>query len=300
MRTTTHCENCGAILHGPFCSQCGQHAGNPIVSLREFIGNALSDLYSTDSRLWRTILPLYFRPGLLTSEYLAGRRGRYLPPFRTYLVLSLIFFMIVSLSGSGWNITINNEQPPNDARTSGIEIYLVDEGDDFSCQEIQIPGNGYLDDYNLGARVREACEKIKADSGGSLVRALVDNIPLMMFCFIPLVAVLMKILYLFSHRKYIEHLLFLIHCHAFFFLTLAVVAMATALANAFPALSKAMTIVSVCGWIYIPVYLFIAMRHVYRQSRFLTGLKYMLLLASYAVNLFVAFASTFVYTVWTL
>jgi Protein of unknown function (DUF3667) len=42
-------------------------------------------------------LALPFKPGCLTSEFLAGRRMKYLPPFRLYLVLSLPFFLIVTL-----------------------------------------------------------------------------------------------------------------------------------------------------------------------------------------------------------
>ena len=54
----------------------------------------------TDSRLWRTLAALLLRPGYLTREFLAGRRARYLPPVRLYLVISLVFFLWAS-SGHG-------------------------------------------------------------------------------------------------------------------------------------------------------------------------------------------------------
>ena len=34
------------------------------------------------------------KPGKLTRDYLEGRRARFMPPFRTYLVLSIFFFLI--------------------------------------------------------------------------------------------------------------------------------------------------------------------------------------------------------------
>ena len=34
------------------------------------------------------------RPGQLTHDYLQGRRARFMPPFRMYLVLSLLFFLV--------------------------------------------------------------------------------------------------------------------------------------------------------------------------------------------------------------
>ena len=47
-----------------------------------------------DSRLWRTLIPLAVRPGQLTLDYLEGRRARFMPPFRMYLVLSIVFFLV--------------------------------------------------------------------------------------------------------------------------------------------------------------------------------------------------------------
>ena len=35
-------------------------------------------------------------PGHLTREFLAGRRARYLPPVRLYLVLSVVFFLVAT------------------------------------------------------------------------------------------------------------------------------------------------------------------------------------------------------------
>ena len=66
-------------------------------------------------------------------------------------------------------------------------------------------------------RLRDACRKIIADQQ-SFGRALFDNIPKMMFIFLPLIAAVMAVLYVRSGRYYVEHLLFVVHFHAFFFL----------------------------------------------------------------------------------
>jgi len=62
------------------------------------IGELIEDLFHTDHRVWRTLKPLLFEPGRLTVEYLRGKRVTYTPPFRLYIVLSLIFFLTNSLS----------------------------------------------------------------------------------------------------------------------------------------------------------------------------------------------------------
>ena len=62
------------------------------------IGELIEDLFHTDHRVWRTLRPLLFEPGRLTIDYLRGKRVTYTPPFRLYIVLSLIFFLTNSLS----------------------------------------------------------------------------------------------------------------------------------------------------------------------------------------------------------
>ena len=88
------CLNCGAHLRGQYCGHCGQRGSSRLISLWELIRDAFGDLFELDSRLWRTLVPLMIRPGRLTHDYLQGRRARYMPPFRMYLVLSLLFFLV--------------------------------------------------------------------------------------------------------------------------------------------------------------------------------------------------------------
>ena len=270
-----------------------------MVSFREFTSDALNNLFDVDSRVWRTVLPLVFQPGALTRDYLTGKRERYLPPFRTYLVLSLMFFLVASIFGAGFDIMARNKPLPIDTQTLGIETNNGDDDNDFSCQEISVGNIGFLDGLNLEARVRSACEAVVADST-KLNRAFADNIPVMMFFFIPLVAILMKILYLFSRYKYVEHLVFLFHYHAFFFIILTLIVIVMEFAKAFPVLSMPATGFAVIGWVYIPTNLLIAMRRVYRQGWLLTSMKWLLLLTGYVATLLVAVISTAIYTGLTL
>src|SRR5262249_55017795 len=59
----------------------------------------------------------------------------------------------------------------------------------------------------------------KIGPGGSrgdlFLKALIDNLPYMVLCSIPLFALVLKILYLWKKRYYIEHLVFALHTHAF-------------------------------------------------------------------------------------
>ena len=89
-----NCLNCDAELRGQYCGICGQRARGRLISLWELLQDAFGDLFEVDSRLWRTLIPLLIRPGRLTLDYLEGKRARYMPPFRMYLVLSVVFFVV--------------------------------------------------------------------------------------------------------------------------------------------------------------------------------------------------------------
>ena len=70
------------------------------------LGDALRDTFEVDGRAARTLITLLRHPGTLTSEYLAGRRRLYSPPFRTYLVISVLFFLLTEwIVGQGLLLT---------------------------------------------------------------------------------------------------------------------------------------------------------------------------------------------------
>jgi len=87
------CENCHARVEGAFCSQCGQSLESSLKYFWTVILHLLDDIFSFDSRASRTIFPLFFRPGFLTNQYIAGKRVHYVPPLRLYLFISIVFFL---------------------------------------------------------------------------------------------------------------------------------------------------------------------------------------------------------------
>ena len=99
--TAPKCDNCGAAVPGKYCSHCGQRFEHAIHSVLHFTREAMEDLTHADSRLWSTLAALLFKPGFLTREFLSGRRVRYLPPLRLYLVLSVLFFLVIGATDRG-------------------------------------------------------------------------------------------------------------------------------------------------------------------------------------------------------
>lgn len=92
------CLDCGAEVLGPYCHACGQRHESRLSPLRRLIADAASDVLSVDGRLARTLKRLFLAPGRLTEAYLAGRRTRYTPPFRLYVVSSVVYFGVLTFA----------------------------------------------------------------------------------------------------------------------------------------------------------------------------------------------------------
>jgi hypothetical protein len=287
---TSRCENCGAPLTGKYCSACGQHHfDHPVHDFGHFVSEAFEDLTHADSRLWRTLIALLFRPGFLTREFLDGRRVRYLPPVRLYLVLSVVFFLIVAVTPDA-----GMSQRPIVARKGSLVVLTplgVGRVDPVRAKEICTNF-----DYTgpLAQRFNANCVKALSGDSADLRNGFLHNAGRALFVLLPLLALAMKALYRKPARRYVEHLLFFVHSHAFVFLVLAVYAVLTALGPALrPVLHPAL-------WIYIWVYFYAAIRRVYGQGWLLTAAKLGALAGAYVVlGSFLALV-TMAYSVLTL
>lgn len=92
------CLNCGAQLTGPFCAQCGQN-GRPLRKLSQLVGEFLHSLFHFDTKAWRTLPMVLFRPGTLTRDYIYGKRARYISPLATFLLCVFLMFFVFSWAG---------------------------------------------------------------------------------------------------------------------------------------------------------------------------------------------------------
>ena len=140
------------------------------------------------------------------------------------------------------------------------------------------------------------CEKISKMRGRDLLDAVVHNIPRAMFVFLPLLAAVMKLMYWRPKRYYVEHLLFLVHNHAFVFLAFSIVALLTSI----PVVGPHLGLLDGLIWLYMIWYIFRAMRVYYGQSRLLTTAKYLAIGFSYLVTSVLVLGLTAVYSALTI
>ncbi|WP_262696087.1 DUF3667 domain-containing protein [Kordiimonas aquimaris] len=92
------CNNCKAPLTGPFCHICGQRDDDLRRPIWTFFRELLDALFDTDSKIIKTIITLVLLPGGLSRAFMEGKRARFLPPFRLYVVLLFVFFSTLSIA----------------------------------------------------------------------------------------------------------------------------------------------------------------------------------------------------------
>ena len=333
----TECLNCGAALRGQYCGDCGQRATSRLISLWELLRDGFGDLLDLDSRLWRTLIPLLIRPGKLTLDYLQGRRARYMPPFRMYLVLSVVFFIVAFFDPrDDLSLLFEPEPAPTPAAQQDAEekqdaalgdaretVDKLEADGVLSAEQAERARAGIEDDDDGRAkitfygddeaglnfqydedtgdcavtgierlpewlqrrltqeRLEGMCERIGADEGKTFGDLLLDNIPIALIVLLPLMALVLMGLYPLSRRYFVEHLLFFVHFHAFFFLILTLQILFGRVGPMIFIPDPVVILVLVAASFYIPVYLYKAMRRVYGQGHILTTIKYSVLTVTY-------------------
>lgn len=102
----TRCRNCGTVAPGAYCPACGQETRVALPGAGEFMREAAGRYVAFDGTMWRTLALLAVRPGFLTREYLAGRRVRYVRPARLVLVLAIVLFAAIRLTGGDEHLVL--------------------------------------------------------------------------------------------------------------------------------------------------------------------------------------------------
>jgi hypothetical protein len=95
IRSDKKCLNCGAEVPKRFCPECGQENIEPKQSFWQLTAHFLEDLTHFDGKFFSTMKYLVTKPGLLTLDYIEGKRARHINPIRMYLFVSATFFLLL-------------------------------------------------------------------------------------------------------------------------------------------------------------------------------------------------------------
>lgn len=306
------CGNCTTPLEGPYCYRCGQPIKGLIRPLSGWVADFFDSVFDYDGRLPRTLVPLLFRPGFLTREYIAGRRVRYVTPVRLFLFLTIALFFALRLTtdlGLGEftaNLSpdeadmprverivawlpepereavlhdIRTPPPPvnDDADTRGAVIRI--DGIDGQDEPLQVDwlSEGMNGQLNAALRQMNAnLQRINQDPA-QFVEQMLSVAPQTLFFTLPVFALMLKLFYIFKRRLYLEHLLVALHSHSFIALALLLMIGMNALATAADTthwLAGTFEAIGAALLCWIPINLFLTQKRVYEQGWILTTLKF--------------------------
>jgi hypothetical protein len=264
------CLNCGAALTGPYCASCGQQKRATDPTLRELVQETAHELTQWEGKVPRTLKALFLRPGLLTLDVLAGRRARWLPPLRLYLICSVAFFLSGPLVEA---ITHRSAR-----ETARITITNPD-GSTMLTPEARAEIAKGLPGRIFGI---ERLERAAANSG-QLSRLARSAYPKAMFVLLPLFALLTWVAWRRAQPRYPAHLYTALHLHAAWF---GAGALSTIAAGLIPSDAGA-TVIALAATAYVVWYGLVAARRVFGDSWVMTIAKAGAVGAAYSLCLFV-------------
>lgn len=225
----------------------------------------------------RTVQGL-LEPGKLTEDYLAGRRARYVTPVRTYLAMSLLFFLTVSF-------------PVPDATTADVYVdgQLIGDREARPKERSQFGFQTVDPTSAVGRKMEEwlgsPSQRWRQMSPQELLDGFFNGVerslPRTLILFVPFLALVLKLLYIRTGRLYYDHLIFSLHFQSFLFLALIAAGLLNAIALRW--LISAHWAYLACFALLAPAYLFAALKRAYNQGGVLTLVKALLLGLIYVV-----------------
>ena len=276
------CKNCQEILNGEenYCSNCGQKNIRSL-NLKFLISEFLDNYFNFDSKLFQTLKYLVFKPGFLSLEFMGGKRIKFVPPVRLYIVISFVFFLLVSVIKAP---TLGNEQV-NVVGESSLTIDGV--GIDKTVPELkQMKFKGELDLY-LDSLTSESNEfqryfmkklAYAKVNGDSFLDILLKQVSLFLLFFIPLLALLYAICFSKNEYGYIGHIVFNLHLNSFIIFLLCFDRIVRFFIN-----SDTFNLVwTAIIFVIIQAYLIIATKRFYARVSWVIFYKYILLIIGYA------------------
>lgn len=278
-----YCDNCHSALHGGFCHKCGQEKKSYIRNISGVVTEFFGEFSNWDTRVWQTLVPLWFRPGYLSRRYVAGHRVPYVPPLRLYLLTSIVAFLLFS-------------------QFMPADVVLASRDRDQQQRQLDIPGpepiktptdglteidNAAQEDAKAEADISFISAEAEQAFEAQLQKAIIDNpklainkffslAPQMMFILLPIFALLLKVLYIRSNRYYTEHLIVALHSHSFI-LQMLIVYLGLALLRRnieWDWLGTAAAWLEALLLCWIPLYLLLSQKFYYQQSWGKTLLKF--------------------------
>jgi Protein of unknown function (DUF3667) len=261
------CVNCGRSIDASYCSHCGEKVlSDRDYSLRHLMKEGLELLVDFDFKFVKTAALLIRKPGFLTTEYWSGRRIKYTNPFQLLLLINIFYFFCSFVSEQlGYNIRVmfpTLSDLTGDRIFSGWASHVVQ----TKILAEQIPVKVYYDSFN------------------SHLEQLAKSLVILL---VPILALFLRVFYWRSKRYFVEHFISAAHLVSFYvFFWSLLMLFSGSLAKISALLSSnghsvqffSIPLLRYSPPIIIGVYIFFALRQMYKQNIVLTIITCLLLI----------------------
>lgn len=263
-REEKNCLNCGAEVLGKFCQNCGQENIEQRDNFFHMVGHFISDYLHFDSKFFRSLLPLFTKPGFLTKEYWDGRRTRYIPPLRLFFFMTIIFVLVTSFFynrfGQRLKDSIVHADPLVESEEAARAMTLPDTAKIYIKRTNETVTAKELRDAIAGEKRRFG----QIQTGFDIV---FKNLKYVMFFLLPVYALIFKILFLRRRSFYIDQLIYAMHLQSFAYTLLSIVLVLPFV------IELDFTIMRSIAFFGVLVYIGFSLHYLYHQAIWKTVLK---------------------------
>jgi hypothetical protein len=261
-RKETNCLNCGAEVTGKFCPNCGQENLETKENFFHLAGHFISDYFHYDSKFFRSLVPLFTKPGFLTREYWDGKRVHYIHPLRLFFFITILFIIVTTYAYNRFGTEIKSRMIENDKALIQLDTNrfasmkasdkILFKGDSVTVQTLreQLKGN----ERRIG--------KVMIGIDHVFV-----NLKYVMFALLPLYALVFKILYRKQKLYYVDHLVYAMHLQCFSYVVLGLLFMLPLV------VTTSIVTVRQIAFFIILIYVMISVHNLYHQKLWKTVVK---------------------------
>jgi hypothetical protein len=284
-RTETNCLNCGAEVKGKFCSNCGQENLEVRENIFHLVGHFVSDYFHYDSKFFRSVVPLFIKPGFLTKEYWEGRRVSYIHPLRLFFFVTVIFVIASGIFYKHFDKELKSKfnfgaslEKIDDSYLSNlndsVKIFMGEGRDSMTVKEIK------------AMKVQANRQRGKFWKGTDDV---FKSLKYITFFLLPVYALLFKLLYIRRKSFYVDHLVYMMHLQSFAYSILSVIFFLLLL---FP---LSLEVIKQISQFIIFIYVLMSLRYLYQQAWWKTILKSLIAtIALFVITAIAVFGTAFI------
>jgi hypothetical protein len=232
------CANCGlpfsAVPDDNYCPRCGQENHELNVPARHLLLEFLEGTLHFDTKFFRSLQLLLFKPGFLTREFNIGHRVAFVPPIRLYVFISFIFFLLLSLQSGKQKEFFTVKEEKFGTSKSAVHVGRQESSApiviamDSTTRRIvsKLKTTEQVDSFLLASKIKPhfmnrfalvQAVKLTNSSAGEFWHKFIKNVSLLMFVLMPVFGLLLHLALRRWKKHYVEFLMFSIHFHCFAF-----------------------------------------------------------------------------------